>query len=123
MIDLDLTDPRPRPMIAVLDAMPGMTDALRERIVELGVRVRDEPGSVTFNVYQARDVEGRFYILEVYANTRAFRDHLDTEHVKHFIQRLPCVSPSSQAANLFQLDDIELQSHASGPTLESPLGT
>lgn len=102
-------------MIAILDSKPGMTDALREIIAELAGRVRDEPGCVTFTVYEARDVEGRFYILEIYANVQAFRDHLDTAHVKHFIQRLPSMSLSSQEANLFQLDEIALHSHAPGP--------
>jgi quinol monooxygenase YgiN len=110
-------------MIAILDAKPGMTDALRELIVGLGVRVRDEPGCVAFTVYERLDVEGRFYILETYANGRAFRDHLETAHVKFFIEQLPSVSPSSQEANLFQLDEIELRPNEVGPSPERALRT
>jgi len=110
-------------MIAILDAKPGMTDALRELIAELGSKVRDEPGCVAFTVYEARDVAGRFYILETYANARAFREHLDTVHVRHFIQRLTTVSPSSQEENLFQLDEVELHPHAPVSTPERALRT
>ena len=34
-LQVDTSDLNPRPMIAVLDAKPGLADAFRERIVEL----------------------------------------------------------------------------------------
>ena len=34
-LQVDTSDPNPRPMIAVLDAKPGLAGAFRERIVEL----------------------------------------------------------------------------------------
>ena len=62
-------DPGPRPMIAVLDARPGLAGRLREKIAEqLAAQVRREPGCLTFTAYEARDVPGRFYLYEVYAS-------------------------------------------------------
>ena len=61
-------DPRPRPMIAVLDARPGLAGQLREKIAELVAQVRREPGCLTFTAYEVRDVPGRFYLYEVYAS-------------------------------------------------------
>jgi len=49
-------DPGPRPMIAVLDARPGLAGQLREKIAELAAHVRREPGCLTFTAYEARDV-------------------------------------------------------------------
>jgi len=49
-------DPGPRPMIAVLDARPGLAGQLREKIAELAAQVRREPGCLTFTAYEARDV-------------------------------------------------------------------
>ena len=62
-------DPGPRPMIAVLDARPGLASQLREKIAELAAHVRREPGCLTFTAYEARDVPGRFYLYEVYASS------------------------------------------------------
>jgi hypothetical protein len=61
-LQVDTSDPNPRPMIAVLDARPGLAGAFRERIVELVRQVRREPGCVTFTAYEARDTPGRFYL-------------------------------------------------------------
>ena len=60
-LQVDTSDPGPRPMIAVLDARPGLADALSERIVELVRQVRREPGCATFTAYEARDTPGRLY--------------------------------------------------------------
>jgi Antibiotic biosynthesis monooxygenase len=71
-------DPGPRPMIAVLDARPGLAGQLREKIAELAAHVRREPACLTFTAYEARDVPGRFYRYEVYASAAAFAEHLQT---------------------------------------------
>jgi hypothetical protein len=54
-LQVDTSDPTPRPMIAVLDARPGLADVFRQRIVELVRQVRQEPGCVIFTAYEARD--------------------------------------------------------------------
>jgi quinol monooxygenase YgiN len=71
-------DPGPRPMIAVLDARPGLAGQLREKIAELAAQVRREPGCLTFTAYEARDAPGRFYLYEVYASAAASAEHLQT---------------------------------------------
>jgi hypothetical protein len=57
-LHVDASDPNPRPMIAVLDARPGLTDTFRKRIVELVRQVRREPGCVTFTAYEAATRRG-----------------------------------------------------------------
>jgi quinol monooxygenase YgiN len=84
-LQVDRDDPRPRPMIAILDARPGMASRLSETIAELARQVRREPGCLTFTAYQARGTQGRFYLYEVYASAAAFDDHLQTQHVHDFI--------------------------------------
>jgi hypothetical protein len=59
-LQVDTSDPNPRPMIAVLDAKPGLASAFRERIVELVRNVRREPGCATFTAYEARDTPAAF---------------------------------------------------------------
>ena len=46
-LQVDTTDPRLRPMIAILDARPGLAAGFRDKIVELVRAVRQEPGCVT----------------------------------------------------------------------------
>ncbi len=104
-LQVDTEDPNPRPMIAVLDASPGLEDAFRARIVELVREVRREPGCATFTAYEARDVPGRFYLYEVYTDAAAFDTHLKTDHVHRFISAIPELSTGGPNS-LIQLNEI-----------------
>jgi quinol monooxygenase YgiN len=104
-LQVDITDRNPRPMIAILDAKPGLADAFRERIAELVRAVRREPGCVTFTAYEARDTPGRFYLYEVYTDAAAFATHLQTEHVHTFISAIPELSTGGPGS-LIQLNEL-----------------
>jgi quinol monooxygenase YgiN len=106
-LQVDVSDPSPRPMIVLLDAKPGLADAFRERIVELVRQVRREPGCVTFTAYEARDTPGRFYLYEVYTDAAAFDAHLRTDHVHAFISAIPALSTGGPAS-LIQLNEIPI---------------
>jgi quinol monooxygenase YgiN len=104
-LQVDTTDANPRPMIAILDARPGLEDSFRERIAELVRAVRREPGCVTFTAYEARDTPGRFYLYEVYADAAAFAAHLQTDHVHTFISAIPDLSTGGPGS-LIQLNEV-----------------
>jgi autoinducer 2-degrading protein len=106
-LQVDTSDPDPRPMIAVLDAKPGLADAFRQRIVELVRQVRREPGCATFTAYEARDTPGRFYLYEVYTDAAAFDAHLKTDHVHAFISAIPELSTGGPGS-LVQLNEIPI---------------
>ena len=106
-LQVDTADPSPRPMIAVLDAKPGMAEEFRAAIVELVRRVRKEPGCTAFTAYEARDTPGRFYLYEVYADAAAFAAHLTTDHVHTFISSIPALS-SGGPGSLIQLNEIPI---------------
>lgn len=106
-LQVDVTDPAPRPMIAILDAKPGGAEEFRNRIVELVRAVRTEPGCVTFTAYQARDLPGRFYLYEIYTDAAAFAAHLDTAHTRAFIAAIPRLSTGGPGS-LIQLDEIPI---------------
>jgi quinol monooxygenase YgiN len=104
-LQVDLNDVNPRPMIAILDARPGMEDQFREKIIELVREVRREPGCLAFIPYQARDAKGRFYLYEIYASAAAFAEHLQTEHVHRFIASVPALSTSGPGS-VVQFEEI-----------------
>jgi quinol monooxygenase YgiN len=104
-LQVDTSDPKPRPMIAILDARPGLADAFRERIVELVRQVRREPGCATFTAYEARDTPGRFYLYAIYTDAAAFDAHLKTDHVHAFISAIPALSTGGPGS-LIQLNEI-----------------
>lgn len=106
-LQVDTSDPNPRPMIAVLDAKPGLAGAFRERIVELVRDVRREPGCATFTAYEARDTPGLFYLYEVYTDAAAFDAHLKTDHVHAFISAIPTLSTGGPGS-LVQLNEIPI---------------
>ena len=86
-------DPGPRPMIAVLDARPGLAGQLREKIAELAAHVRCEPGCLAFTAYEGC------------ASAAAFAEHLQTQPVHDFIAAVPALS-TAQPGSLVQLDEI-----------------
>lgn len=106
-LQVDTTDPNPRPMLAVLDAKPGLETEFRTAIVELVRQVRQEPGCLTFTAYEARDLSGRFYLYEVYADAAAFDAHLKTDHVHTFISSIPALSTGGPGS-LIQLNEIPI---------------
>jgi quinol monooxygenase YgiN len=106
-LQVDTSDPDPRPMIAVLDARPGLEGAFRTKIVELVRAVRREPGCVTFTAYEARDTPGRVYLYEIYTDAAAFDAHLKTGHVHAFISAIPALSTGGPGS-LVQLNEIPI---------------
>ena len=106
-LQVDTADPSPRPMIAILDARPGLEDTFRAKIAELVRAVRREAGCVTFTAYEARDTPGRFYLYEVYTDAAAFDAHLKTDHVHAFISSLPVLSTGGPGS-LIQLNEISI---------------
>ncbi|MFI7000471.1 putative quinol monooxygenase [Nocardia sp. NPDC050175] len=107
-LHVDPTDPNPRPMIAILDAKPGMAEAFRAKITELVRAVRNEPGCLTFTAYEARNHPGRFYLYEIYTNAAAFDTHLQTQHVHNFISALPNLS-TGDPTSLIQLNEVPIE--------------
>jgi quinol monooxygenase YgiN len=95
----------PRPMIAVVDAKPGHAPQLRTAIEELAAAVRCEPGCLTFIPYQDLGTDGRFHLYEIYHDLDAFKDHLQTTHVRTFFQALAQHSTTT-AQNLTQLAEL-----------------
>ena len=112
-LQVDVDDPNPRPMIAILDARPGLADEFRDRIVELVRAVRREPGCVTFTAYEARDTPGRFYLYEIYSDAAAFNAHLATDHVHRFISAIPALSTGGPGS-LIQLNEIPIAVNPAG---------
>ena len=110
-LQVDTADPSQRPMIAILDARPGLEDAFRERILQRVRAVRREPGCVTFTAYEARDTPGRFYLYEIYTDAAAFDAHLKTGHVHAFISAIPALSTGGPGS-LIQLNEIPIPDSA-----------
>lgn len=97
-----------RPMIALVEALPGHEDELRSAVAALTRGCRAEPGCLDFTPYEDALRPGRFHLVEVYASTAAFEQHLDTEHVQQFWRTLLIVSSNRDASNLTQLIEVDV---------------
>jgi quinol monooxygenase YgiN len=104
----DLGTTRPRPMIAVLDANPGQTGALRALILELTAHVRREPGCLAFIPYEDHGNPARFYLYEIYQDLDAFKTHLRTSHVPHFVATVSSLARNGAGDALVQLDELDI---------------
>lgn len=97
-----------RPMIAMVEALPGRTEELRAAVVELTRGCRSEPGCTMFTPYQEALRPDRFHLVEVYESTEAFEAHLDTEHVQRFWRALAGCSSNHDAGSLTQLIEVDV---------------
>lgn len=94
-------------MIAVVDAKAGHAPELGAAVQELVAAVRREPGCLTFVPYQDLGTDGRFYLYEIYRDVDAFKDHLQTAHVRKFFEALAQHSTTT-AQNLTQLAELDV---------------
>ena len=99
--------PGERPMVAVVRAVPGHEDRLAAAIVTLTAAVRREPGCLEFRSFTDFANPGVFYLYEIYADTDAFRAHLETAHVAHFFTELARHS-TTDATALVQLAELRV---------------
>jgi quinol monooxygenase YgiN len=97
--------PGQRPMVAVIQAVPGHEAQLAAAITTLTTAVRREQGCLEFRPFQDVANPGVFYLYEIYADTDAFRAHLATGHVAHFFTELARHS-TTDAKALVQLIEL-----------------
>ncbi len=97
----------PRPILAILDAKPGREQELKDILIELTQRNREEAGCVTFIPYAADRFPHRFYLYEIFNDADSFEVHLGYDHVKHFRSVLGSVSDSGPA-DVVQLIEIAI---------------
>ena len=70
------------------------TDAeRRERLIEVGQRVaqasREEPGCVSYRLYEDTERPNEFVFIEVWETEEALQRHFATEHIAHFMRAVP----------------------------------
>lgn len=106
-----------RPVIAILRARPGHEAPLAAAISVLTVAVRAEPGCGQFRAYRDATDPSVFYLYEIYADTDAFRTHLQTGHVAHFFTEVAQHS-TTDADGLIQLVSVPDGGH--GTQLRTP---
>jgi quinol monooxygenase YgiN len=87
--------PGERPMVAVIQAVPGHEQPLAAAIATLTAAVRREPGCLEFRSFKAA----------ANPDTSAFRAHLTTDHVAHFFTELAQHS-TADAQALVQLIEL-----------------
>jgi quinol monooxygenase YgiN len=107
LLPAGLPDDR-RPMIALVDSLPGHEDELRAAVAALTRGCRAERGCLEFTPYEDALRPGRFHLIEVYASTAAFEEHLDTPHVQEFWRTLLTSSSNHDASNLTQLVEVDV---------------
>lgn len=84
----------------------GHVPELRAAIEELAAAVRREPGCLTFVPYKDLGTDDRFYLYEIHQDLDAFKDHLQTAHVRKFFDAL--ARHSTAAQSLIQLAELDV---------------
>lgn len=94
---------------AIFKAKPGKESALRDEL-HAGARASwQEPGVKGYFVHEIVEQPGSFMNVEIYIDDAAFKSHLNTPHVKSFIEKLDAllIEPLTvyQGVALFEGED------------------
>lgn len=80
----DASSAPPISFIAVLQARPGMRDALCDALQALVMPTRLEPGCLDYQLFELTDVSGTFYMRESFKDELALEAHRESAHFQAF---------------------------------------
>jgi len=78
-------------IVLKIQIRPDRRDVWLERIAKYTAAVRDEPGNLSFDVYESIDAPNEFSIVEGFGSKEAGDAHVQTEHFKDFLVWFPTV--------------------------------
>jgi quinol monooxygenase YgiN len=74
--------------VAILNARPGMVEALAELLHGMALHCRAEPGNLAWNVWRDRSDPAKFVLDEVYADYAGLAAHRETPHYKDYLSKV-----------------------------------
>jgi quinol monooxygenase YgiN len=72
-------------VIAVLPAKPGSEDIVRDALTALVPPSRDEPGCVSYDLYDSLATPGTFFMLETWKSQSDLDAHMATPHMAQVV--------------------------------------
>ena len=78
-------------IVLKIQIRPDRRDVWLERIAKYTAAVRDEPGSLSFDVYESVESPGEFCVVEGFESKAAGDAHVQTDHFKDFLVWFPTV--------------------------------
>ncbi|MFM9878323.1 MAG: putative quinol monooxygenase [Rhodoglobus sp.] len=93
-------------LTAEFQVLPGCEDRVRDLVLELTTRVREEPGNMLFLPYVSADDSRRYVIFEQYRDENAFQSHLAAEYGASFNAALGELIVG-ETSTLTMLDSVE----------------
>ncbi|WP_375489361.1 putative quinol monooxygenase [uncultured Jatrophihabitans sp.] len=71
----------PVPVVAIITAKPESTDLVREALSELVGPTREEPGCISYSLYQSSADPAVFVTVESWRAADDLDQHMKTEHI------------------------------------------
>lgn len=68
---------------------PVHRDEAQELFAEIAEESREESGIIDYRVAMDVDEPSRFRFIEQYEDDDAFEEHMETEHIQEFMNKLP----------------------------------
>ena len=59
---------------------PGNEARVKEMMLDLTARVRDEPGNISFVAYTRAENPRAYFVFEIYADEAAFQEHISAPY-------------------------------------------
>ena len=78
-------------IVLKIQIRPDRRDVWLERVAKYTAAVRDEPGNMSFDVYESVESPNEFSIVEGFASKEAGDAHVQTDHFKDFLVWFPTV--------------------------------
>nr|WP_312213340.1 putative quinol monooxygenase [Pseudescherichia sp.] len=75
-------------VLAVLTAKPDQTEALKAALVALIAPTRQEPGNISYELFQLTETPEIFHMRECWQSQAALDDHVATPHFQSFVSQM-----------------------------------
>ncbi len=75
-------------IICKLHSVPERHDEVKALLLELVATARSQPGNLSYHVFQNRDDETTFHIVDGWDSADTYQNHHDSEEVADVVSRL-----------------------------------
>ncbi len=85
-IPLDMMNTEVLSIVAIITAVDGQEEFIKEEVLKLVPITRQEAGCISYNLHQDKQNSSSFVFYENWTNAEALKAHLSNTHMQHFVK-------------------------------------
>lgn len=92
-------------VVAVINALPGHDEEIEQGLGDLALKVKAEPGNITFKPYRNLSESHSYIVYEIYQDETAFLQHVNAHYTRAFNKKLETAAKGGKS-QVLEVGDI-----------------